>query len=239
MVYITGDTHADIDIHKLTTGNFVEQKQLTKDDYVIILGDFGFVWDGSNRDLWWQRWLHNKPWTTLFIDGNHDNHPMIWAYPEKEMFGSTVREINDSIFYLQRGEIYNIDGYNFLTLGGAESIDRFYRTPEVSWWDTESIRNSDITHARHNVNALIQSGGKLDFVLTHCAPYFVEKHIGDYIMHTQSSLLLGDLAYTLPTFSAWFFGHYHVDREYTGCSQWCPAPFYAVYNNIIDLSNWF
>lgn len=41
MIYVTGDTHANIDIEKLNTTKFPQQKNLTKDDYLIICGDFG------------------------------------------------------------------------------------------------------------------------------------------------------------------------------------------------------
>ena len=50
MMYITGDTHIPIDIKKLSAKKFPEQKNLTKKDYVIICGDFGGVWDGSNEE---------------------------------------------------------------------------------------------------------------------------------------------------------------------------------------------
>ena len=70
MIYITGDTHIPIDIKKLNTKNFSEQKTLTKEDYVIICGDFGGVWNGKNEEKYWLNWLKNKNFTTLFIDGN-------------------------------------------------------------------------------------------------------------------------------------------------------------------------
>ena len=50
MIYITGDTHIPVDIQKLSTKRFPEQKEMTKSDYVIICGDFGGVWDGSNEE---------------------------------------------------------------------------------------------------------------------------------------------------------------------------------------------
>ena len=43
MIYLTGDLHGSIDISKLNTRNFPEQKIMTKQDYVVILGDFGLV----------------------------------------------------------------------------------------------------------------------------------------------------------------------------------------------------
>lgn len=43
MIFITGDVHGEIDIHKLNTKNFPIQRELTKDDYVMVAGDFGLV----------------------------------------------------------------------------------------------------------------------------------------------------------------------------------------------------
>ena len=43
---------------------------MTKDDYVIVLGDFG-IWDNSKRENYNLDWLEDRPFTTLFISGNH------------------------------------------------------------------------------------------------------------------------------------------------------------------------
>lgn len=55
MIYITGDTHAEFK-HRFNMENFPEQKEMTKDDYVIICGDFGGVWDvgwESKTEKYW------------------------------------------------------------------------------------------------------------------------------------------------------------------------------------------
>jgi len=73
IIYITGDTHADF--HRFKTENFPEQKHLTKDDYVIICGDFGGVFnyiDSGDEERYWLDWLNDRPFTTLFVDGNHE-----------------------------------------------------------------------------------------------------------------------------------------------------------------------
>ena len=74
MIYITGDTHGDInrffDVSALDT-------KLTENDTLIICGDFGFVWFdesnpvGFNQDNDKLDRLSHKPYTILFIDGNH------------------------------------------------------------------------------------------------------------------------------------------------------------------------
>lgn len=50
-IFITGDTHGDFS--RLQPAAFREQHDLTKEDYLIICGDFGGVWDGSDTE---QRW---------------------------------------------------------------------------------------------------------------------------------------------------------------------------------------
>ena len=40
MIYITGDTHASFK-GRFSTDIFPEQKEMTKEDYLIICGDFG------------------------------------------------------------------------------------------------------------------------------------------------------------------------------------------------------
>ncbi|WP_162267470.1 metallophosphoesterase, partial [Clostridium botulinum] len=94
MIFVTGDTHIPRDIEKL---NFVNYKNLTKDDYVIICGDFGAIWDNSKQELYYREWLQNKPWTTLFIDGNHENFDLLYKFPVEDKFGGKVHKINDSI----------------------------------------------------------------------------------------------------------------------------------------------
>ena len=71
MIYATGDTHTEW-MPRLSNKGFPEGKDLTKDDYVVILGDFG-IWDGSKGEQKRLDWLEERPFTTLFVDGNHEN----------------------------------------------------------------------------------------------------------------------------------------------------------------------
>ena len=76
MIFITGDTHATTDWEKINTSNFPEQKDLTRDDYLIVCGDFGGVW-GDEEDQYIQKTYGERNFTTLFIDGNHENHDLL------------------------------------------------------------------------------------------------------------------------------------------------------------------
>ena len=100
---------------------------MTKKDYVIIAGDFGGAWQKEDRFIKKEarhlKTLEDRPFTTLFIDGNHENFDRLNSYPVKEWNGGHVHEIAPSILHLMRGEIYNIEGISFFTFGGARSHD--------------------------------------------------------------------------------------------------------------------
>lgn len=75
MIYLTGDTHAEFNRFSRKTFD------ATENDYVIICGNFGGVWDESSYQKYWLDWLEAKPWTTLFVDGNHGNYDLLASYP--------------------------------------------------------------------------------------------------------------------------------------------------------------
>ena len=74
-IYITGDTHGDF--QRFGSKYFPQQKEMSRGDYVVIAGDFGGLWDGSQKDQYWLDWLNKKPFTTLFVDGNHENFDLL------------------------------------------------------------------------------------------------------------------------------------------------------------------
>lgn len=224
MIYVTGDTHADIDMSKLSGKYFPEGKALTKSDYVIICGDFGLVWDGSSREKWWQKWLAERPWTTLFVDGNHENFDMLETLPVEEKFGTPVSRINDSIYWLRRGEVYDIDGRSFFAMGGATSHDQGFRREFVSWWRQEMPNAKEMEHA---LESLDRHDNEVDFVLTHCAPSSVQARVNPRY-ETDSLTDFLDVVRGKIRFKAWFFGHYHTDMENI-------APFRALYHDIIKI----
>jgi len=47
-IYITGDTHGDF--QRFGSKYFPQQKEMSREDYVVIAGDFGGLWDGSQKD---------------------------------------------------------------------------------------------------------------------------------------------------------------------------------------------
>jgi hypothetical protein len=237
MVYLTGDLHGDIDIRKLATKYWPLGKTLTKQDYLIILGDFGLLWNGDKTDAHWLKWLDAQPWTTLWLDGNHENFDMIDALPGRHMFNSTVGVVNESVFHLRRGHLYNIEGNTIFTLGGAQSIDKAFRKEGKSWWPGELLSGDDIELAWKN---LLDVGMEVDYVLTHTCPTFVLANFG-IVMNPYGgqskatdpvSFQLQDICDVLQ-YKHWYFGHMHENRSVSyGMDD---VKFTCLYENIIEL----
>lgn len=214
MIYLTGDTHGTIEIGKLSRANLaVERVEPGEGDFVIILGDFGLVFapDGqSAEERWWLKWLDEKPWTTLFIDGNHENFARLNALPEEEWRGGRVHRVSESVLHLMRGQIFEIDGRSFFTMGGAASHDRQFRKEGRSWWPEELPSEGELARADA---ALDGCGRRVDYVLTHCAPTLVQGRINPTFLPDRLTEYLQHVRDTT-AFHRWYFGHYHIDREY-------------------------
>ena len=98
MLLFTGDIHGGIDIHKLRNKNVPHYNFLSRNDFVIICGDFGLIWNGSAEEKYWLKWINEKPYTTVFCDGNHENFDKINQYPIITWNGGNVHQIADNVF---------------------------------------------------------------------------------------------------------------------------------------------
>lgn len=224
MIFVTGDTHANIDIGKLSVKNFPKQKDLSKSDYLIVCGDFGLVWDGSAREIWWQDWLTEKNFTTLWIDGNHENFDILREFPLTEKFGGFVREIAPDIFHLDRGQVLTIDGKKIFVMGGARSHDMEYRTEHISWWEQEMPNRQEMERA---IESLDRNNWKVDYVLTHCAPRSVQSMLSEWYENDPLVSFLERIRQDL-NFKHWYFGHYHQDKQIND-------KFTVLYNTIVPI----
>ena len=227
-IFITGDTHCDIDWNKLNTSNFPEQKQMTKDDYVIIAGDFGGVWGMDNTDRYIIKTYENRNFTTLFVDGNHENHDALDQYPVEQWHGGKIHRISDTVIHLMRGQVFDIDGRKIFTMGGAQSTDKAYRKEGVSWWARELPSDSEYDEAIRNLQA---HDFKVNCIVTHCAPEdYVYNYTGMDVARKLNRLtaffssLITD--YDI-SYDAWYFGHYHEDTDYD--------KFHCLYRRIVEI----
>jgi predicted phosphodiesterase len=219
---ITGDTHGEIDISKLNMRRFPEQENMTKSDYLIVCGDFGCVWYGDRRDDYWLNWLENKHFTTLFVDGNHENFNLLNTYPVVDFCGGKAHQVKPSVYHLMRGEIFEINGKKIFAMGGASSHDKAYRTEGKSWWPEELPSDAEYDHA---LKTLDKHNWCVDMVLSHCAPDSMQKQVADWYEHDKLTNFLQIVKHDL-IYGGWYFGHYHVDKRLNGEGI-------AMYNEIV------
>lgn len=222
MIYVTGDTHIPTDIQKLSSKRFSDQKQMTDEDFLIICGDFGGVWCGDNEEIYWRKWLDKKNFTTLFVDGNHENFDMLNEFPRVDFFGGKVHKISEKIYHLIRGEIYNIDGRKIFAFGGASSHDKHLRIEGKNWWKEELPTKDEMDRAVKN---LTHANWQVDIVITHCAPNSIQRKVSPSYEENILTDSLDGIKEKLQ-FEKWYFGHYHTD-----CL--IDEKFSAVFNSII------
>ncbi|WP_294416740.1 metallophosphoesterase [uncultured Senegalimassilia sp.] len=232
-IFVTGDIHASYDIAKLSESCF-DTTGLNKDDYVIVCGDFGLVWNNSASEQYWLRWLDARPFTTLFVDGNHEGFALLNSLPETTWNGGRVHQVANGVFHLQRGQMFDIDGYRIFTMGGAASseYDREHRVLGETWF-TEEVPNEQ--ERATAIETLNQAGWNCDLVITHCAPTSaakgISKHTDRLEIHPMDEYTdwLQGIQDRL-TYTHWFCGHYHIDAQIQDKTT-------ALYNRIAKLAD--
>lgn len=202
MIYITGDTHGDF---SRFMKHYRERLpyELTENDYVIVCGDFGLLWEKNERFYYDLEWLSALPFRILWVAGNHENYNMIAEYPLEEWNGGKVRHIaRDKIILLERGQVFDIDGIRLFAFGGASSHDIQggvldknsptylndvwkacmndlpYRVLNESWWAAELPAEEEMQEGRNNLE---KAGYRVDYVISHCASNRTQRCIERYI----------------------------------------------------------
>lgn len=225
-IFITGDKHFPAEYKYLSFKYWPLGRELSREDYIIILGDFGICWDNSAEENWWLDWFNDKPWTTLWIDGNHQNFPLLYSYPIENWKGGQTHVLRPNVRHLCRGEIFNLNNQTFFTFGGARSVDKVYRIEGKSWWPEEIASYQEM---EHGINNLERYNFNIDYILAHCAP----NHIVDilYPYENQHDTMTSYLEHVCQRtkFNKFFCGHYHVDRSYDN------QKFEILYQNILEI----
>ena len=211
-IFLTGDTHIPIDLEKLAQNHFKEQKELTKEDYVIVLGDFGLYWHDNDAFKMWQSWLQKCPFTTLWLDGNHENFEALYEYPQTVFAGACCHKLRPHVLHVMRGEVLQLAGHKILCMGGADSHDKIYRTAHISWWREERPSLEEFEHARRN---LMEQ--KPDIIVSHDAParivleMYPKDHPGVVPEYLEQLCTTAEENHIKVT--DWYFGHHHIDDD--------------------------
>ncbi len=183
MVILTGDTHGIFD----DIFDYCQEYETTNNDVMIILGDAGINYYLDDRDYSIKEELSQLPITLFCIHGNHEERPYnISGYQEKLWHDGIVLYEEDypNLLFAQDGEIYDFDGKKAIVIGGAYSVDKFYRiSGGQPWFESEQPDKQ----TKYYVEEIDQGS--------------VDKSTEEWLDTLERNL----------TYEQWYCGHYHVD----------------------------
>lgn len=238
-VYITGDIHGEPT--RFSIDNFSEQRKFSDDkdeNIVIIAGDFGLIWDRekeSKEEKYWLKWFEEKNYTTVFVDGNHENFERLNHYPVVKWHGGNVHVIRPNLLHLMRGEIFDMEGKKFFTFGGASSHDisdgildfddegwknkakalekrgkYLYRVKGLSWWENELPTPEEMKNGIRSLNVV---NHKVNYIITHCPPQSIMELFDNYTYSKDYLTVYLEKIKEETEYDKWIFGHMHENKQ--------------------------
>ena len=215
MVYYTGDIHGN----PRQIAQFCRIFDLTEEDTLILLGDVGanYFLDWRDKDVK-ERLNRAKP-TILCIHGNHEVRPQnIPSYHTKSWCGGAVwyEKEYPNLLFARDGEIYTMEGIRHLAIGGAYSVDKYYRLEKgMVWWPGEQPS----PEIRKQVEeSLDQCGWTVDTVISHTCPYRYEPReaflpsIDQSTVDDSTERWLDGIEQRL-SYKHWYCGHWHINKK--------------------------
>ena len=214
MIYITGDTHGNF----ARVEDFCRQMRTTEEDILIILGDAGINFYGYVRDHIRKEKLRDLPITLFCIHGNHECRPgTIASYKEVSWHGGTVYVEDEfpNLIFAKDGEIYDLNGRKTIVIGGAYSVDKFYRIAHgLEWWPDEQPSAEIKAEVEHKLE---EAGWTVDVVLSHTVPLKYEpteifiSGINQAKVDKSTEEWLDRIEDQL-NYDKWYAGHYHISK---------------------------
>lgn len=202
-------------------------RSLKKGDFLIVCGDFGFVWDGSKREEAILKSIGKKRFYTLFIEGCHENYDLLAKYPEEDFCGGRVNVISGNLMHIKRGSILDLQGMRFFAFGGGQTKDIDIRRDSHTWYEAELPTTEEVRDAVLNLK---NADGKLDYIITHEPPASMKEFLGFEVrqishMHTFFDAVKNDC-----TFKMWFFGKAHINKV-------IPPKYRCLFDDVVTLHN--
>ncbi len=213
MIYFTGDIHGAID----GIAAFVDKVHPTRDDVIVLLGDVGANYYKGLRDNLMKAFLNSFGPMFLCIHGNHEMRPTtIPGYVEREWNGGTVWMQPDypNLLFAKDGEIYTLGDLRYLVIGGAYSVDKYYRLERGwGWWPDEQPSDEIKAYVERQIREK-----DFDIVLSHTSPFKYEptemflRGIDQSSVDNSTEKWLDKIEETIE-YKAWFCGHWHTDKR--------------------------
>jgi len=215
MIYITGDTHGSFE----HISYFCEHFNTTKDDILIILGDAGINFKGWVYDEPKKKYLDALPITIFAIHGNHEQRPYtIGTYKERLWHDGIVyyEEAHPDILFAKDGEIFDFNCFRTIVIGGAYSIDKYYRLRRgFGWWEDEQPSDEIKQYVEAQLD---KADWQVDVVLSHTTPLKYEPvevflpGIDQSTVDKSTEEWLDSIEDRLD-YKKWYCGHYHTEKK--------------------------
>lgn len=220
---ITGDCHGIFTRFK----NYDKEIQKDPNTAVIILGDAGLNWTLDENDSHVKNFLKKSFKFRIYcVRGNHEARPqnverMRKIYDEDVEGEVYIQDTWPNIRYFLDTGLYRVDGLRLAVIGGAYSVDKWYRLQNgYRWYEDEQLTEEEMLLAYK-----IFTNQDVDIVLTHTCPILWEPQdlflngIDQNKVDKAMELFLEEIAKTF-NWKIWLFGHYHADRiERPGVEQ--------------------
>ena len=147
-VYFLGDIHGRV---PQSIKNLQKTAEANNEHYaVILLGDVGANYYGDERDNVLKNDLAKQKNLTFYcLRGNHEMRPKDCNIPivlNEDVIQDVYQEEEyPTINYLIDGKMYDFNGYEVLAIGGAYSVDKFYRLSNGwSWFANEQLTTKEM-----------------------------------------------------------------------------------------------
>lgn len=218
MIYITGDIHGDINEFKSR-----DVKKIKKKDTLIICGDFGFVWENSKQEQKNINWLSKRKYNILFVEGCNENYGILEKYPVIDFAGGKVRQISDNIFQLVKGEVFELENKLFFAFGGGSISSEENEKYDKVWGRQLPTQEQ----AQSGLNNLLKVDNKVDYIITHDAPFKIAGIISEKFQDTVLNRYFENIAKHCD-FKQWYFGKYHLDKT-------IPTLYQCVFKKVLEI----
>lgn len=236
-ILITGDCHSRV-AERLRKIKDTMPQYKPEETMVIILGDHGLLYYLDKSDRKRKREASAYGYRVYCVHGNHEERASKISgmkFVRDDDVGGPVyyEEEFPNIRYFCDWGIYNIDGRKTLVLGGAYSVDKYYRIQNGwRWFESEQLTDWEMGACGRSVAAYPH----FDLVLSHTCPKSlqptdlflgcIDQSTVDSTMEVWMDGLEKQMDYNL-----WLWGHYHADRiEAPHCEM-----FYYEVENLVDI----
>lgn len=226
---LTGDTHGQVDTR---LDNIARNVEYTPGETaVIILGDAGVNFYCNKSEKKKKHQLSKHGMCVYCVRGNHEERPENLGYEvawDEDVHGNVYMDPdNANIRYFMDGGEYNINGHSVLTIGGAYSVDKYWRLQRAAaagqsfsgWFKDEQLTPDEMEAIGNKV-----ANKDFDFVFTHTCPFSWEPTdlflgcVDQSTVETGMELWMDELRKHIG-FGVWCFGHFHADRVERPCVE--------------------